>query len=207
MVKPINKVYTLKEADIDYFASGATGANWSLSNTYIGGLGGYLITILNNSATDFTGIEITITGLNQDGISQTQVIDGPAGNATVSTTLPFSTVTSVIPSATIGSDTVDIGFSQTFITQTIPTDYGSIGAELSVDYDGDAEYVVEATSDNIQRKQPPFYWQPAGDPFNDAIDPENSYFVQAPRAVRLNVTSYTAPLTIQFSVLQASNRG
>lgn len=207
MVKPINKVYTLQAADQDYFANNVTAASWPITTNAIIGGQAYKVALLNNSATDHSAKTVIYVGLDQDGKAQTETINMPAGTATVLSTLYYSSLTSATPSATIGADTMDIGFTSQFVTPTIALDYGSIGAELSVDFTGTMTYTMNTTSDNIQRKAPPFYWQNTGDPFTAATTSQNFYLPQASRALQIAVASYTGTPTFQFSILQQGNRG
>jgi hypothetical protein len=207
MVRPINKEYTLLAADQDYFANDVTGATWTITTNVLVTKGGYQIALKNNSATDHSGKTVIFTGLNQDGKAQTETIAMPAGSETVLTTLYFSSLTSAVPSATIESDTMDIGYTTAFASQTIPLDYGSVGALLSVDYTGTMTYSVNTTSDNIQVKNPPFNWQVVGEPFNEATASENTYLLQASKALQVAVASYTGTPTFEFSILQQQNMG
>lgn len=77
----------------------------------------HIITVLNNTANDHSGKTITITGTHY-GKAISQTITGPAGAATVQTTLYFSTVTAVTISATAGADTFDIGWLVNSVTET-----------------------------------------------------------------------------------------
>lgn len=205
MVRPINKEYALLAADQDYFANNVTGDSWPLTTNVLVAKGGYKIALLNNSGTDHSGKTVIFTGLNQDGKVQTETIAMPDAASTVLTTLYFSTLTSAVPSATIGADTMDIGYTTQFASQTIPLDYGSIGALLSVDYSGTMTYSVNTTSDNIQIKSPPFNWQVVGSPFNAATASQNSYLLQASRALQVTVASYTGTPSFEFSILQQQN--
>ena len=207
MVKPINKIYILQAANQNYFADNVTGVSWAITTNVVTGRQAYKIALKNNSATDHSAKTVIFTGLDQDRKIQSETINMPAGNATVLTTLYYSDLETAVPSASIGVDTMDVGFTSQFSTPTIAMDYSSIGSELSVDYAGIMTYTVQATSDNIQRKAPPFYWQNAGSPFINATTPQNSYFPQAPRATRVIVTSYSGTPTFQFSILQQGNRG
>lgn len=207
MVKPINKEYTLVAADGDWYADNATGATITLLNNASPDAQAYKVAILNNGANNLSTINFTIIGLNQDGKSQTEVIAGPTNAATVLSTYYYKYISSITISSTLGANTVDIGTTTQFSTPTIPTDYGSIGSNIAVNYNGTMTYTVEGTDDNIQRKAPPFYWLPVGSPFTVATASQYAVNLQAPRALRTVVASYSGTPTFQFSILQASNRG
>lgn len=207
MPKRINKVYTLSAANGSYYANDATGATITLANNTSPDGQAYKIAILNNGSNNLSGINFTITGKDADGKAQSEVLAGPTGSATVISVYYYSYVTSITISSTLGVNTVDIGTTTQFATPTIAADYGSIGAELSVDFSATMTYTVQATSDNIQTKTPPFYWQSVGNPFTSATSSQNSYNPQAPGAYRVIVASYSGTPTFQFSVLQKQNQG
>lgn len=207
MVKPINKIYTLAAADGDWYADNATGATITLLNNASPDAQAYKVAVLNNGAGDLSSINFTITGLNQDGKAQTEVLVGPTNAATVFSAYYYKSVTSITLSSTLGANTVDIGTTTQFSTPTIPTDYGSIGSNIAVNYTGIMTYTVEGTDDNIQTKTPPFYWLPVGSPLTSATASQYAVNLQAPRALRTTVASYSGTPTFQFSILQAGNRG
>jgi len=207
MVSPINKEYALQAPVQNYFADDVTGGTWPITTNDISGGQAYKIALLNNSATDHSAKTVIYIGLGPDGKSQTETIFMPAGTATVLSTLYYSSLISATPSATIGADTMDIGFTSQFATPTIPMDYGSIGSLISVNFVGTMTYSVESTADNIQTKSPPFSWLDAGDPFIAATASQQASNSQAPRALRVAVASYTGTPIFEFSILQASNRG
>ena len=69
------------------------------------------ITIKNNSATDHSAKTALITGTNENGTTLTETRAMPAGSATVTSVNYFRTVTSIVPSASTGADTFDIGWT------------------------------------------------------------------------------------------------
>jgi len=93
------------------FASNVTGATWTLTATTSGDSLAHLVTIHNDSATDHSAKTATIVGTDGDGNVQTETLNLPAGTATVTSTKYFGSVISVTPSATIGADTMDIGWA------------------------------------------------------------------------------------------------
>lgn len=202
MVKPINKVYTLQAPSQAYFANDVTGLVWTITTNAISGGQAYKIALKNNSATDHSAKTVVFTGPNPDGRTQSETINMPAGNATVFTTLYYSGLATAVPSATIGADTMDIGFTSAFATPTIPVSFYATNTMVSVDYTGTMTYSVKTTCDNVQTKTPPFYWQDAGAPFIAATTPQNSAFLASPRALAVEVASYSGTPTFEFSILQ-----
>jgi len=98
------------------FLSNATGATWTLTATDSADSLAHLVTIRNDTATDHSGKTALLTGTNANGHVLTETITLPAGAATVTSTAYFKTLTTVVPSATIGADTMDIGWSASSTT-------------------------------------------------------------------------------------------
>jgi hypothetical protein len=91
------------------FASNVTGASWALSNTIAPSA--QLVTIRGDTATNHSAKTALITGTTAGGAAQTETINLPNGTDIATTTKEFKTVTSVVPSATIGASTMDIGWA------------------------------------------------------------------------------------------------
>lgn len=101
-------------------ATAQTGAIWTLAANNCGDSLAHFITITNNSVTDHSAKTAVITGTDINGAAQTETIALPAASVAVTSTKYFKTVTSVVPSATIGADTMGIGWSANSITAAIP---------------------------------------------------------------------------------------
>ena len=56
---------------------------------------GLFVTITGDGGTNLTGVNFTITGTNALGISASEVLAGPNGAATVTSTLKYNTVTQI----------------------------------------------------------------------------------------------------------------
>jgi hypothetical protein len=98
-------------ADLTGFLSNATGATWTLTATDSGDSLAHKVTIRNDSATDHSAKTAVLTGTGPSGEVQTETVNLPAGSATVTSTEYFLTLTTVVPSATIGADTMDLGWA------------------------------------------------------------------------------------------------
>lgn len=115
-------VVTLDAADLTRFLSNATGATWTLTNTTtVDGLA-HQVTIRNDSVTDHSAKTALITGTDANDNALTETLSLPGTSATVTSTKYFKTVTSVVPSATIGADTMDIGIAATARTPWVRLD-------------------------------------------------------------------------------------
>lgn len=113
---------TSAAASVTGLASNATGATWALSATNCGDAMAHLITVKGDAATDHSAKTAIIVGTDANGRPLTETINLPNGTATVTTTGYFLTVTSVTPSATIGADTMDIGWAAGSISPTVLPD-------------------------------------------------------------------------------------
>ena len=127
-MRPIKISIAPVTASLTGFRSNATGVDFTLTVTAPTDGLAHKVTIKNDSATDHSAKTVIITGTDADGNAQvesgaTTVL--PAGSATVTYTKYFKTVTSVVPSATIGADTMDIGWAAPSVTQTIPIEWRS----------------------------------------------------------------------------------
>lgn len=98
-------------ASVTGLLSNATGATWTLTANNAGDGLAHKITIKGDAATDHSAKTAVIIGTDYTGATQNETVNLPNGTATVTTTGYFLTVTSVTPSATIGADTMDIGWS------------------------------------------------------------------------------------------------
>jgi len=98
------------------FASNVTAASWTLAANNSGDSLAHLVTVHNDSITDHSAKTIALVGTGPNGQPQTETIAAPGISATVTSTKYFLTLTSATPSATIGADTFDIGWSASSVT-------------------------------------------------------------------------------------------
>ncbi len=98
-------------ASVTGLLSNATGATWTLTANDAGDGLAHKITIKGDAATDHSAKTAVIVGTDYTGAAQSETVNLPNGTATVTTTGYFLTVTGADPSATIGADTMDIGWA------------------------------------------------------------------------------------------------
>ncbi len=140
-------------ANVTGLLSNATGATWTLTANDSGDSLAHLITIKGDAATDHSAKTAVITGTAPDGQAQTETVNLPNGTATVTSTKYFLTVTSVVPSATIGGDTMDIGWAAGSVSAQVNPKLSrvpsfNIGFGCSVE-SGTPTYTVQQTYDGI----------------------------------------------------------
>ncbi len=93
------------------YYSNATGTGpFTMSATNSGDDLAHQVSLRNDSANSKSGITFTLTGTDADGRPQVETLAGPGSSATVESTKYFLTLTTVAVSATLGADTVDIGW-------------------------------------------------------------------------------------------------
>ena len=195
-------------ANLTGFLSNATGATWTLTATSSGDSLAHQVSILNDTANDHSAKTAILTGTDADGRAQTETINLPGVSATVESTKYFLTLTSVVPSATIGVDTMDIGWVDEFVTQTIPLNhYANNAASVQVTVTGTINFDVEDTLEN------PFDSaladQSALDWLNDAnftaktASLANNLAMTGVRAMRVVVNSYTDTAELQVYITQS----
>ena len=152
----LNKyTYTPADALLTGFASNVTGASFTLTATEATDLLSHRVSIRNDSATDHSGKTVTLVGTDTDGYALTEVMTGPTGSATVTSTGYFKTLTSATPSATIGADTFDIGWVDEFCSKTYPLNWrSSVAALLHVNVTGTIDFTAQETYDEVLTSVP-----------------------------------------------------
>lgn len=134
----------LADASLTGFLSNATGATWTLTTTATTDGLARQVSIRNDSATDHSAKTAILVGTDADGRAQTETINLPGTSATVESTKYFATLTSVTPSATIGSDTMDIGWVDEAASKTIRLNrHSTTGALLHLDVTGTIDVTAQ----------------------------------------------------------------
>lgn len=156
------------------------------------------------SAANLSGITLTLVGTDADGFALTEAVTGP-NSTTVETTGYFQTLTSVTAGATLGANTLDIGWVDEVATKTYPLNWcGAEAATYAVDVVGTVLYSVEETFEDIQNigspSQNASWYQPTA--FSDNTTDVASVGTVNATGVRLVVSSYTDTAEIQMQVVQ-----
>ena len=121
------------DANLTGFASNVTGASFTLTANDSGDNLAHQVSIKNDSGNSHAGKTITLVGTDANGIPITEVVTGPGPAATVESSYYFLTLTSATPSATIGTDTFDIGWVDECVTATIPLNWrGDVPATYGI---------------------------------------------------------------------------
>ena len=202
-MRPKTWSYTPEDNNLTGFLSNATGATWTLTTTTPGDGLAHQVTVRNDSATDHSAKTIALVGTDADGKDQTETLTAPAGSATVTSSKFWKTLTSATPSATIGADTMDIGWNDVAVGPTIPMDWRQTSFLLTmmVDISGTINYDVEYTEQDIWANTPStLTWLNHGTLVNKTADTDGSTTVPI-RAIRLAINSLTAGATISLTAI------
>ena len=134
------------------FANGAEGATFTLANNSNPDGLAHIVTITGEEATDHSGKTVTLVGTDADGKAQTDTFALPNGTATVISAKHFLTLTSATPSATTGTDGMDIGSGDDIVSKTFPLNHWSdIAASAYIDVTGTINIDIEVTFDPPNR--------------------------------------------------------
>jgi len=197
---------TSQNYDIDHFASNVTGASFTLTTTATTDGLAHKVSVRNDSATDHSAKTLTFTGTDDNGQAISETINLPGSSLTVQTTLFFKTLeTPVVPSATIGADTMDIGIVAEFASKAFPsgTYYGNlnIGTEIT----GVANYGIDHTFSNVQ-VEASTAWNWINDA-NDNIAGSTTidFGTTRPKAIRFRTNTYNTGAVINLIIQQSYN--
>lgn len=195
-------------ASLTGFLSNATGATWALDATSSGDDLAHQVSIKNDTANDHSAKTAILTGTDPDGKAQTETVNLPAGSATVESTKYYLTLTSVVPSATIGADTMDIGWVDEFSTKTIPLDhYANNPASVQVTVTGTINFDVESTLENPWdsgvANQTDLDWLNDANFAAKTASLMNTLGIAGVRAIRVVVNSYTDTAELQVHITQS----
>lgn len=203
--------YTPLVASTTYFANDAwegAGPFVPTTTTVSDGLA-HQVT-LTVATSDYSAINFTLTGLDANGDSITEVLAGPNNN-TVTSVNYFSALTQVTVSAPINDgepvNKVSAGIASASFSPVVPLDARSVSAALiGVNISGTINYTISETADDVFVANPSTscLWVPISALASKTGDLLGSSSVGA-RGVQLKVNSLTSTATIKVSISQASS--
>ena len=202
-MRPIRYTYTPSIADLVRFASNVTGAIWTLIFTTTSDTLAHKITIRNDSATNHSDKTALLTGTDVFGRLQTETLNLPGPSLTATSTKYFKTLVSVVPSASIGVDTMDIGQDSSFSSVIIPLSWREGIVSINLDIVGTANLTVQQTFDDVQDPVNFNYaWQDSPSTrLVNATTSTNDSYQGIPTAIRLIANSFTAGASISITVI------
>lgn len=207
-MRPKKKSYAPATEDTDGYVNDATGATSPLTLLATSAGDGLAHQIGVASTANIATIVFTITGTDADGVALVETVTG-VNNSTVETTGYFLTVSSITISATLGANTVDIGWMDEFVTPTFPLNTYAQEVSCSVDISGTIDYTMQATHSDLRTRTAdgPFNWFDLADATIDliAITADVQFALDPiPKAIRLKANSYSASATADLYVVHNS---
>ena len=103
--------FTCAAASLTGHASNVTGAAFTIATSSAGDGLEHKVTVRNDAAVDHSAKTLALVGVGANGEAVTETLTAPGTSATVTSTKYYKSLTSVTPSATIGADTFDIGWT------------------------------------------------------------------------------------------------
>jgi len=195
------KVYTLDALDADGFFQNVTGdittTAWTTANSALTDGCAHYVSLTTTA--NLSTITFTFVGTDAEGRTQTASQVGP-NNTTTYLTDYFKTITSVTSSATLGANTMNVGWTAAAHTPCIPVDcHAGNGAAVGCDISGTISYTVQNTNANIWTDQTPSWY--------DLIDARTTdwYGTAEPGStgVRVAIASHTSGVVI-FTISQGA---
>lgn len=152
----------------------------------------------------------TLTGTDADGRAQTETLATDTTNAVTSAKY-YLTCTEVLAPAGIGSETVDIGFVDEFVSGTIPLNSESVAAAVvAVEQSGTINWTIQVTTQDPMKRglsapfdfddQNDLYWLDDANFTAKAASVGNKLAVHGMAAMRFKANSYSAAAEIQLYV-------
>lgn len=149
-MRPRRFSYTLSAADTNGFVDQATGAGpfATILGYPTDGLA-HVFTATSAGGVNLSAIAITVTGLDENGTAQTEVIaTGPNGN-TVTGAKYWSSITSIAVASTYGANAADFGWGAACVTPMFVTDsYKLTGPLVTVGVGGTITFTAQQTNIN-----------------------------------------------------------
>lgn len=200
----IDTEFTLTAPDNDYFAAEVTGATWNLTETESPFGVAYQVSLENLSATDYSGETWTIVG-ELYGFPQTETLAMPAGLATVETVNYYSSISSIVPSASIEADTMNIGYVDEAVSKPFVIDNTISNTTIcfivengaTVNYTG--QYTLSKTNNNSDLL---FLDVPLNSDIYQKTVSNSETFIGKPTALRIKINSFTGNQTNRIQITQ-----
>ena len=201
-MRPAKLTYAPANSSTNGYVAAGSGATLTLAATSAGDGLAHLTSI--TTTTDQSGKTFLITGTDENGVAQTETVTGP-NNTTVYGVKYFQTISSIVPSSSLGASTVNIGWKNQFVTPTRPFNNYSRGVACRVNPSGTINYTVQSTfSDNRTAATIPLAWQNAYDATVNLVS-QTAYvdwgFVPPPEGMRVLVNSYSNGASLDLYIV------
>lgn len=208
MPRPQFYTFTPANPSLTGFASNVTGGTWTITtNATPDGLA-HQVSLRNDSVTDHSAKTVIFTGTDANDHSFSETINMPGPSATVETTYYFKTLLTAVPSATIGADTMDIGYVDEFASPLYGLDWRDGNVGMTVIVTGTLNGTVQHTMDDIQNPLTPVPYNWINHDDADLVGftaNTDGNFIAIPAAARVIANSYSNGATLQFQIYQRDN--
>lgn len=197
-MRPFSKTYTPAAVDTDGYVDGGSGASLTLLASSAGDSLAHQLNF--TSAANISDHTFLVTGTDENGIAQTETVTGPNAN-TVESAKYFLAVSSIVPNATLGADTVDIGWVDEFVTPAYRTDRYRDSLQAEVIVTGTIDYSVQRTLSDMSGT---LSWADTADATIDLIAITASVqwaMSPPPQAIRLKANSYSSSSVLVLRVI------
>lgn len=200
--------YTPSDDNLTGFASNVSGAAFTLTSSGPADGMAHLVIVTNDSVTDHSGKTIALVGTDAQGNAQTETLTAPGSSTTSTSTKYFKTLTSATPSATIGADTFDIGWTDNAISPTFVPDYkqSPFNMGIGLNISGTISVDVQHTFDNPFDSTLAYSartWLDHSSLAAKTSDADGNYAAPV-RGIRLLINSLTSGATVKVTYAQGS---
>jgi len=199
-MRPKQIVYTLAALSATGHATGLTGTGPFTTFT-AAGTGddtGHQTTL--TSAANLSGITMVIVGTDAQGNVQTESIAGPNAN-TINLVKYYKTFTRITASATLGANTMNVGWTALVQTPIIPCDFAKLtGPMVIVGVGGTITFTAQQTNTDVFNAALTPTWATLGTAAATAT--ATTQALSGTTGVRVTVASHTSGV-LALSVSQA----
>lgn len=198
-MRPLKKEWALTALSANGFAAALTGVGpFTTFNKPADGIS-HQTTL--QSAANLSTITMTIVGTDANGNTQTEAIAGPNAN-TINLTKYYKTITSITASATLGANTMNVGWTALCQTPVIPVDFAKLtGPMVSVGLDGTTvNYTMQQTNVDIFAEPQTDDWFTLGTASSTTNTAAQA--LAGATAIRVQVASHTTG-TLELAISQA----
>ncbi len=187
------------DTDTDGIANDLTGAGPWVPNVATAMPDGLAHQVSLTSAANLAGITITITGIGVMGETVTESRAGP-GATTVFTTAYFVSVATITAGATLGANTMDVGWGDDVVGITYPISWCSpYACNIHADVTGTMNFTLQQTFANVLAGETPVWTTQTA---AGAVDVVTTAAIGA-TAIRILVNSYSSGAEVQVYTSQA----
>lgn len=154
------------------------------------------------SSGDISSVNFAVVGKDADGRDQSETVTGVT-TSPVETTKYYSEITSITPDATIGAATLDVGFVDEMVSETIMLD-PELPFYIRYDETGTLETDVQLLMEDpgLSVDQESMGWNLYDSQLDDILDTERFAIGPGYTAARIKVNSFTAGATIVARIVQ-----